>query len=131
MLMAKNWGRAKYKALASNPVYIAICRGLTFTYFTFTLLWFWSTWKQIKEIAHLLHVAGILGVLLVVFAVATGLLAVVEFARKRLLAIQWDGRPVLLSRYCLTVFDSALAGCSLAVGILLKVQPPEIIYKAF
>jgi len=34
-------GRKGYKALAQNPVYIAFGRGLTFSWFAFTLFWFW------------------------------------------------------------------------------------------
>ena len=40
-------GRKGYKALAKNSFYIAFGRGLTFSWFAFTLFWFWANWKQI------------------------------------------------------------------------------------
>ncbi len=45
--MAQMLTRKRYRALAVKPVYIACCRGLTFTWFAFTLLWFWSSWQQL------------------------------------------------------------------------------------
>ena len=46
ILLAKWLGRQGYKKLAAQPLYRALARGLTFTYFTFSLVAFWSTWKE-------------------------------------------------------------------------------------
>jgi alginate O-acetyltransferase complex protein AlgI len=43
-------GRKRYKALAANPIYIAFSRCLTFSWFAFTLFWFWADWKQIDQV---------------------------------------------------------------------------------
>ena len=43
-------GRKAYKDLARNAAYIAFARGLTFSWFAFTMFWFWANWKQIGAI---------------------------------------------------------------------------------
>lgn len=35
-------GRQGYRELSANAIWCAVSRGLTFTWFTFTLAWFWS-----------------------------------------------------------------------------------------
>ena len=41
-----------------NGLYRAVARGLTFTWFAFTLLWFWSSWRQVAALASAMGVAG-------------------------------------------------------------------------
>ena len=48
--MVKRPGRKEYKALAASRLYQACCRGLTFTWFAFTLYWFWAGWTEIGTI---------------------------------------------------------------------------------
>ena len=46
-------GRLKnkgYNALASNPIYIAFGRGLTFSWLALSHFWFWVDWQQIGKI---------------------------------------------------------------------------------
>lgn len=130
-VLQKRVGQAEYRALASNPVYAACSRGLNFTWFTFTLLWFWSNWKQIREIVHILRVPGVLLALLAIFLAATVILSLLELIRSWTLSIQRNGSPVLLSRYALTVLDTALMVVALVVVILLNAPAPDIVYKAF
>ena len=51
-------GRKGYKALADNHIYIAFGRGLTFSWFAFTLFWFWANWKQIDSVFTAFSVAA-------------------------------------------------------------------------
>jgi len=131
ILLQKRLGQGKYRALASNAIYIAFSRGLTFTWFTFTLLWFWSNWKQMREIVMALRVPGVLFAFLAIFLAATVVLSILEIIRNWALSIPRGGSPALLSRYTLTVFDTALMVVSLVVVILLNAPVPEIVYKAF
>jgi D-alanyl-lipoteichoic acid acyltransferase DltB (MBOAT superfamily) len=130
ILLEKNLGRKRYSAFTSNPVYIAFCRGLTFTWLTFTLLWFWSNWRQMREMALTLSARGILLWFLAIFLSATVLLSIFEMIRDRALAVRWKGFSVL-SPYTLTVFDTSLGIISFVVVILLHHAPPEIVYRAF
>jgi alginate O-acetyltransferase complex protein AlgI len=49
--MARRIGRTNYAALCANGLYRAITRGLTFVWFGFSLLWFWSDWHVIGTMA--------------------------------------------------------------------------------
>ncbi len=131
ILMAKNLGRKRYKTLSDNPLYNALARGLTFTWFTFTLLWFWSNWFQIGAIFHSLGAIGLILVWLAIFAGATVILTIWEGLRSWLLSLRVGSEQILLSRYARTVFDTALVVVSIAVVMLLNVPAPDIVYKAF
>jgi hypothetical protein len=48
--LARAMGSKDYKALAKKPIYDSFVRGLTFTWFVFTLFWFWVSWTQIARI---------------------------------------------------------------------------------
>jgi len=130
-VLQKRLGLTGYTARASNPIYVAFSRGLNFTWFTFTLLWFWSNWKQLRDIAGILHLRGVLLAFLAIFLAATVLLSLIETLRYWALSIRWHGSPVLLSRYAQTVFDTALMVAALVVVILLNAPAPDIVYKAF
>jgi hypothetical protein len=68
---------------------------------------------------------------LVIFLVASAGLAVWEAARDRLLSYQFEGRPLLHSRYVKTSFATALLVIALAVVLLLNTPAPDIVYKTF
>ncbi|HXM65051.1 MAG TPA: MBOAT family O-acyltransferase [Terriglobales bacterium] len=124
-------GRKGYKVLANNGVYIAFGRGLTFSWFAFTLFWFWANWKQIGRIATAIGIVEWLGVWLAIWLCATAGLAMWEGLRTALLSIKTAEGPVLTSRYALVVYASALGLTALVVTLLLDQPAPEIIYKAF
>jgi len=130
-LQRNRLGHERYRALASNGVYVALSRGLTFTYLTFSLFWFWSSWKNIGDMVAGLGWSSILQVVVTVFFVSTVVLSVFEMIRNRALSIRWNGSPLLLSRYALTVFDTCLLVAAAVVVILLNAPPPDIVYKAF
>jgi alginate O-acetyltransferase complex protein AlgI len=131
ILLEKQFGREWYKTLARNPIYVAASRGLTFTWFTFTLFWFWSNWKQMAELTHTMGIQGVVFAFLLIFLVATTSLNLLEALRAWALRITWNGSPVLLSRYALTVLDTSLAVVVLMVVMLLNAPAPDIVYKAF
>jgi alginate O-acetyltransferase complex protein AlgI len=126
--MAQRLGRPRYRALCANAAYRAIARGLTFTWFTFTLFWFWSSWTQIGTLADVL---GGMGLALVWGAILLGasiVLAGVEAARSGLAR---GGGALLLSRYTRTVWCTALVVVSASVTLLLNLPAPHIVYRAF
>jgi alginate O-acetyltransferase complex protein AlgI len=131
VLMSKWLGRKPYRALIDNLVYNAFARGLTFTWFAFTLLWFWSSWGQIRTIAAAIGADGILVVWGAVLLGATLLLAGWETLREHLLSWQRNGTPILMTRYARTAWGTALIVIAAAVMLLLNAPAPEIVYKAF
>lgn len=131
IVLRKFLGRQGYLVLSSNAVYTAFSRGLTFTWFTLTLFWFWSSWAEIGRIASVLRSSGVLLVLVAIFLAATLLLEVFEVIRVWVLNFCKDGQPILFSRYVLTVYDTGLTVISLAVVLVLNVPAPDLVYKAF
>lgn len=131
VLMQKRLGTKRYRALARNPVYTAICRGLTFTWFAFTLLWFWSNWPQIDAFARALGGEAMLLTWVAIWALATLILTAGEALRRGILGVTWSDTPVLLSRYARTAWSTALVVVTVAVIVLLDSPAPEIVYKSF
>jgi D-alanyl-lipoteichoic acid acyltransferase DltB (MBOAT superfamily) len=131
VLMVKAWGRKEYKRLASNATYRACARGLTFTWFTFSLFWFWSDWSQMASISRTMGRPALLAMWISIFLGATVILSLWEAAREWTLSFQWNGSPLLTSRYVRTVWDTALATISTAVVLLNNTPAPDIVYKRF
>jgi alginate O-acetyltransferase complex protein AlgI len=124
-------GRKGYKALAKHPVYIAFGRGLTFSWFAFTLLWFWANWKEINSVYSAISVLNWLGVWLAIWLSATAALALWEWLRAVMLSVRGSDGPVLTGRYARTVYATALGLAAFVIGILLNQPAPGIVYKAF
>jgi alginate O-acetyltransferase complex protein AlgI len=129
--MARSLGKKQYKALASNWMYQALCRGLNFTFFAFYLLWFWSTWKDLGKMANTLGPSAQLLGWSFIFFVSTIVLALWQVARASVFRVQWEGQPFILSRYVRTVMDTSLVFALLVVMELLNTPAPDIVYKAF
>lgn len=125
-----------YQRLSAHRLYQAAARGLTFTWFTFTLLWFWASWPQIGGFAQALGGTAALAAWLVIFAAATVLLAAKEFTRAVASKQSWTvdrgvREPVVRSRYVRVAWDTALFVVTTAIIVLLDSPAPEIVYKSF
>jgi alginate O-acetyltransferase complex protein AlgI len=129
--MARTLGRKTYKGLARNSVYSAFGRGLTFSWFAFSLFWFWGSWKQIDEIFSALNFIQWLGVWLAILICATAALAVWEWLLDALLSIKVAEESVFKSRYAGVVYASALGLAVLVITALLHQPAPDIVYKGF
>lgn len=128
--LQKRLGRKPYRELSSRPLYEAFGRGLTFTWFAFTLIWFWATWSQIGKVFHAANFVAILAVWLAIWPIATAVLAAWEALRAALLSIRTGDEAVLTHRYARAIYASILATISLAL-VLLNQPAPDIVYKAF
>lgn len=124
-------GRKGYKALGANPIYVAFGRGLTFSWFAFTLFWFWANWKQIDTVFTAIGPAYWFGVWLAIWLCATAVLAAWEWLRATLLSIKIAEEPALTSRYARVIYASALGVVAFAMTVLLNQSAPDIVYKAF
>jgi alginate O-acetyltransferase complex protein AlgI len=129
--MAKAMGKKQYKELSANWMYQAVCRGVTFTFLSFSLLWFWSNWNDLGKMSQTLQLpAQLLGWFLI-FAASTIVLGAWEAARARAFHVKWEGQPVFLSRYVRTVWDTGLVFVLVAVMAILSKPAPDIVYKGF
>jgi hypothetical protein len=124
-------GRKAYKDLAKNAIYIAFGRGLTFSWFAFTMFWFWANWKQIGTIFSAISVAAWLAVWLAIWFGSTAVLAMWEQLRAVLLKLQTSEGPALTSRYALVVYATAMGVIALVITVVLNQPAPGIVYKAF
>jgi D-alanyl-lipoteichoic acid acyltransferase DltB (MBOAT superfamily) len=124
-------GRKAYKELARNALYIAFGRGLTFTWFAFTMFWFWANWKQIGAISSAIAVAPWIAVWFTVWFGATAVLAMWELLRGELLKIRTAEGPALTNRYALVVYATTMGVIALIVTVVLNQPAPGIVYKAF
>jgi len=129
--LARALGRKGYKTLAGNSVYIAFGRGLTFSWFAFTLFWFWASWQTIDRILAAVGIARWLGVWLAIWLCSTAVLAIWEWLRAALMSLRTSEGPVFTSRYARVVYASALGLAGLLTTLLLNQPAPDIVYKAF
>jgi alginate O-acetyltransferase complex protein AlgI len=124
-------GRKGYKALAARTPYVVLARGLTFTWFTFTLTWFWGDWAQISTVARALPPAAWLVVWLLVWSSAAVVLAAWERVRG-VLVDSLRSRESTVAGHCLRIASAtALLMCALALSVALGQPAPDIVYKAF
>ncbi len=129
--MANRLGRKQYRVLCANPLYRAGSRGLTFTWFAFTMLWFWSDWQQLGQLRALLGTDVALLGWVVLFGIATIVLSAWVALFNFALSITWAGHRVVLSRYARTMWNTALITVVTAVILLLNSPAPPIVYKNF
>ncbi len=129
--MAERLGRKGYRALSTDRIYRACCRGLTFTWFAFTLFWFWSTWVQIGAVSRDLGLAGVLLVGLAILVGSTLVLEAMEELRAGALAVRWGQAPAIHSRYVRDAWSTVLVTAIVVVSVVLSTPAPDIVYKAF
>ncbi|MDQ2804172.1 MAG: hypothetical protein M3Y41_16400, partial [Pseudomonadota bacterium] len=126
-----------YRALSAAPLYRAFARGLTFAWFTFTLLWFWSSWGQLSAFAGTLGAGAAVLVWVVITVGAMLVFTVLDAIRAALLSVRlppgenWGGGPLLTSRYALTAFASAMCLALFVSVAILNLASPEIVYRQF
>ncbi len=123
--------RKGYRALAGNPYYQAFCRGLTFSWFTFTLFWFWSTWGQIAGFYRSAGVSAATLSWLAIVAASTLVLALMDRVHRSTPSYTWHGTPIVASRYVRTVWTTVLAVVVIGITVLLDSPAPDIVYKTF
>jgi hypothetical protein len=68
---------------------------------------------------------------LLIFVGSSVVLAIWEVMREWLLAFQFEGQPLLLSRYVRTAWNTTLVVISIGTITLLNAPPPDIVYKTF
>ncbi|HEX2816883.1 MAG TPA: MBOAT family O-acyltransferase, partial [Phenylobacterium sp.] len=121
--MTARLGRSGYRALSENAVYVALARGLTFTWFAFSLLWFWGDWRTLDRFATTLGAGDVVLALAVIWVVATIVLEV--FARLT---------DALSPRYGLApraLAAGAMIYLTAIYVLILNAAPPPVVYKAF
>ena len=131
IFLGKRLGRKGYKALAEKPSYQALGRGLTFSWFAFTMFWFWGNWTQIRLVAGSATGLGWLLIWLAVIAASAVCLTVVDLAHRRLSAPDSAWRSPTAGLVVRAVLLGAMILIAFFYCALLDQPAPGIIYKAF
>jgi alginate O-acetyltransferase complex protein AlgI len=121
--MTARLGRKGYRALGENALYVAVARGLTFAWFAFTLLWFWSDWKTLARFSETLGAANIALALVAIWVVATVILEL--FAR---VTTSLSGKFGVPSK---ALAAGAMIYLIAIYVLILNAAPPPVVYKAF
>jgi D-alanyl-lipoteichoic acid acyltransferase DltB (MBOAT superfamily) len=129
--MTARLGRAGYTRLTKNPLYISVARALTFTWFAFTLLWFWSSWSEIASFVHAARGVALFFAVPVLFAAALIGLELMMRASELGRRIRLWGEPVFESRYVRFAVDLEMAIIVALMALALHAPPSQIVYQAF
>jgi D-alanyl-lipoteichoic acid acyltransferase DltB (MBOAT superfamily) len=129
--MIRRLGRKRYRAVASRPVYQFFARGLTFTWFTLSLVCFWGTGAQVRGLLDLMGWAGVALLALTLFLGASVVLGAAEAIRNLALGITVADEPVLRSRYIRTIWGTAIGVIAIATILLMATPAPDVVYKTF
>ncbi len=128
--LARFMGRKRYRHLSQNAVYIIFARGLTFSYFAFSLFLFWADWMQLERIWRAVSGEAWIMIWIAVWAFASVMLAGWERLRAALLSISFQGSPLFSGRYAMVVYGSVLGFFAL-ITVVLDQPAPDVVYKAF
>src|SRR5262249_27723542 len=79
LCLSRTMGGKRYKTLTKNQIYVSFGRGLTFSWFAFTLFWFWADWKQIATVFAALTIAQWFGIWLAIWLSATAIFSAWEW----------------------------------------------------
>ncbi|KWF06800.1 hypothetical protein WT55_20470 [Burkholderia pseudomultivorans] len=131
IVMTKRLGKKRFIALGNHPLHAACMRGLTFTFFAFSLFWFRSTWTQMGSLIAALCWSTLARVWLIIFAAATIVLALLQWARAGVLMLASAEHPWFLSRYTRTAWGTAMAVVTVLTLVISGSPAPDIVYKTF
>lgn len=131
LAMTRALGRKGYRDLNGNIYYVSFSRGLTFSWFAFTLFWFWASWQQIGRCFSAIGIVAWLVVWVAVWLSASLVLGVWERLRAGLLSIRTTEGPILTGSHARVVYASALGLTAFVFAILLSQPAPAIVYKGF
>jgi D-alanyl-lipoteichoic acid acyltransferase DltB (MBOAT superfamily) len=123
-------GRKRVKSLDSNAWYCAVTRGLTFTYFSFTLIWFWGNWPQIRHLASTLSIVQEIVLWIAIWCGSSVALAAWEVLRELVLSIRWGDAPALLAPPVRAAWVVYVAAVTL-IALSIVTVSTSILYQIF
>jgi alginate O-acetyltransferase complex protein AlgI len=129
--MTKRLGRSRYGKICKNALYTLLMRGLTFTWFAFTMLWFWSSWGQLHGFLSTLGLSGCIGSVALLFLISTMALFAITLAHTRIQSIQIWGESIAESRYVRVVLAGEMAAVIIFMATAMNAATPRIVYQAF
>ena len=129
VVMVRRLGRARYLALCRKASYSSISRGVTFTWWAFSTLWFWSTWAQLAGFVSILGALGTILALGLLIVVASVLLSVPQRLHHAGASLRSLFRVPPL--YVQTGWYTALVVITISITVFLNAPASRIVYRAF
>ena len=130
LVMTRWLGRKAFNRLASRPWYDILSRGLTFTWFAFTLTWFWASWSESVAVWSARSVGEWVVVWAAILLAASAGLAVWEMLHE-LVVGRVIGNNVVRSRRLRTAWVTAMVVIVFVAVALSQQSAPDIVYKNF
>jgi alginate O-acetyltransferase complex protein AlgI len=131
IFVLRAFGSDRAAHLSRRPAYIAACRGATFTYFAFSLVFFWSNWGQLNALRSSIDTPGFISVWIALGICSAFALWIVDVASVKLHAYV-DGALCWITPVRRRVAVAALTVFSiLAVHSPAGWVVPENIYRGF
>ena len=131
-IMLGRWmGKKSYNALRKNSIYASFCRGLTFTWFAFTLLWFWSNWTGLEGFTHRMSAARLCAAMLTLLLVAWAALESLAALKAFLGRVTLWGESLFESKYVRFAAVAEMLALIALLAIVLNAPPSQIVYQAF
>ena len=131
VFLAKRLGRKPYREMAARPFYAAIARGLTFTWFAISLIWFWASWSQVGTAFFGAGPGAWIFAIGILWISAAVTLASWEWTRSKALDVRTGGQPWVTHPYTRTVFTTLLALTAFLIVAVLSQPAPGIVYRTF
>jgi D-alanyl-lipoteichoic acid acyltransferase DltB (MBOAT superfamily) len=131
IMMGRWMGKKAYSALRKNTVYASFCRGLTFTWFAFTLLWFWSNWTGLEGFAHGMNAARLCAAMLALLLAAWVALEALAALKAFLGRVTLWGEILFESKYVRFAAVAEMLALIALLAIVLNAPPSQIVYQAF
>jgi D-alanyl-lipoteichoic acid acyltransferase DltB (MBOAT superfamily) len=130
IIITKRFGKKRYKELSANLLYRFVCRGLTYTWYSFCMICFWNSSLVARHYLHLLGLVGMLATFLALLMVVTVVLNLFEEALK----LREFVSPERLGEYAPYARSIVIAlmifGCIANAVVTQKINA-DIIYQAF
>lgn len=131
LIMSKQLGRQRYAKVAARPLYRMLARGLTFTWFAFTLTWFWASWNQAARIWGSVGITRWAVVWAGIFLISSIGLALWESIRAWGFSLREKGVLGLDPLRAQTVWLTTLFVIVVCTIVIFSSPAPEIVYKNF
>jgi D-alanyl-lipoteichoic acid acyltransferase DltB (MBOAT superfamily) len=131
VLMARAAGKQRYARMTKDPFYRTIARGLNFTWFAFTLTWFWGTWSTASSVWAATSVKRWMLIWPMMFLLASLVLALWEALYVRWNAVEWTRMQPMPRLRMRTAWLTTLVLIVVAVAFVSSQSAPELVYKDF
>ncbi len=130
IVITKRLGKKRYKELSANLAYRFVCRGLTYTWYSFCMICFWNTGLVARHYVHLLGFADMAAAFVALLMVVTVALNLFEEAIQ-LREFATAERLGEYAPYLRSIAVALMIFACIANAVVTQKINADIIYQAF